>query len=350
MHKSYLLITAFLLFLPLVAQSADVQSKEEGKKEESMPVVKDEALIMRQKNFLHRVIDDVDKSISYMVEDIENFESRIDSIVLLEPEERDNDLSSIKGSYESHLKWLVKMKEAFELDYESYFIDGVSKRDWIKRCTVMVENYESFQIKAIKGLANYEKKRERLVYYLNRQRFLMVETQSLRNEIAALERKRDLLPTEESRLKSLRNKLWAYQVEMNALVSYKEEMYLHYLLLVEQLRDKRDWLSIKIEEYKVLSSLAMELDSGTVDAFRLKYKELIGVYEKEIALLKRKIDVTGNKDWSVTPYGEIREIERFEELTDYYKLMKSRYGDYKGLLGVQADGFRADMEMKRSRN
>ena len=65
-----------------------------------------------------------------------------------------------------------------------------------------------------------------------------------------------------------------------------------------------------------------------------------------MTLLKKKIDVMARKDWSITPYGEIREVERFEELMDYYKLMKSRYDDYKSLLAVQADGFRADMEMK----
>ena len=50
-----------------------------------------------------------------------------------------------------------------------------------------------------------------------------------------------------------------------------------------------------------------------------------------------------------TPFGEIREVERFEELIDYYSLMKSRYGDYKKLLDIKVDGFRADMVI-RNRN
>ncbi|MDH3973762.1 MAG: hypothetical protein OEV42_05730 [Deltaproteobacteria bacterium] len=346
MPKVCIIIAVFLLFLPLAAQSAEVRSKGEEEKRDATIAAKSGSFLMGQKNFLHRVIDDLDKSIHYMEEDIENLESRIGSITLLEPERRNKDLASIKSVYESHLKWLYKMKEAFKLDYDSYFADATAGKGWIKRCAIMVETYEKFRIKAKRTLANYEKKKERLIYFLNRQRFLMTETESLRNEIAAIEKRKGVIPPHENNLKSLKSKLWAYQVEMNAIALYKEEMYLHYLLLIEQLRDKRDWLSMKIEAYKVLSNLAPELVSAGGDDFRRRYGEVIETYEKGIAFLKGRADMTGKKDWSITPYGDIREVERFEELTGYYKGMKSRYDDYKRFLGAQADGFRADMEMK----
>lgn len=346
MNKAFLIITSFLIFIPLLAHSAD----DPLRKEKGKTVLKDESLLIRQKNFLQRIIEDMDKSIRYMTQDIENLESRIDSITLLEPKERNIDLSSIKDGYENHLKWLYKMKEAFEHDYESYFTDASDSNEWIGRCTQIVEGYQQFQTKAKRALANYEKKKVKLVYYLNRQRFLMTETESLRNEIAALESTGDNKPPDDNYLKSLRSKLRAYQIEMNAIAPYKEEMYLHFLLLIEQLREKRDWLNIKMDEYQSLENLAKELHSGEGDELKLKYRGVISVYEKERTLLKGKVDLMGAKDWSVTPYGDIREVERFEELIDYYKLMKSRYDDYRSLLDVQADGFRADMEMKHRRN
>ena len=122
MHKAYIIISSFLLFFPLVAQSADIQTTKEEKKEKARLVAKDEFSIIRQKNVLHRVIDDLDKSISYMEEDIDNFESRIDSLTLLEPIGRVTDLFSMKDAYERHLKWLYKMNEAFKIDFESYSI------------------------------------------------------------------------------------------------------------------------------------------------------------------------------------------------------------------------------------
>ncbi len=315
--------------------------------------LKDETLIIRQKNFLYTVIDDIDKSILYMAEDISDLESRIDSITLLEPVERDKDLSSIKSRYERHMKRLYKMKDFFEQAYNSYFTDAPNNGDWAKSCAEMLEYYQEFQKEVIKGLARYEKKKERLVYFLNRQRFLMTETEALRHEITQLEGEKDVseedLAQRESRLESLRRKLWAYQVEMNAIARYKEEMYLHYLLLIEQLRDKGDWLVMKIEEYQSLSNLAAALDSGSGEDFKPRYKAVISKYEKERSFLKVKIDVIGDKEWSVIPFGEIRDVERFEELADYYKLMKSRYADYKKHLDIKMDGFRADMVI-RNRN
>lgn len=315
--------------------------------------LKDETLIIRQKNFLYIVIDDIDKSILYMAEDISDLESRIGSITLLEPAERDKDLSSIKSRYERHMKRLYKMKDFFEQAYNSYFTDALNKGDWAKRFDEMLEYYEDFRKGAVKGLARYEKKKVRLVYFLNRQKFLMTETEALRHEIARLEAKKDVSEEDraqrESKLESLRRKLWAYQVEMNAIARYKEEMYLHYLLLIEQLRDKGDWLVMKIEEYQSLSNLAKALTSGSGDDSKPRYKAVISKYEKEIAFLKGKIDVMGDKEWSVVPFGEIRDVERFEELAVYYNLMKSRYGDYKKHLDIKMDGFRADMVI-RSRN
>ena len=315
--------------------------------------LKDETLIIRQKNFLYIVIDDIDKSILYMAEDISDLESRIGSITLLEPAERDKDMSSTKSRYERHMKRLYKMKDFFEQAYSSYFTDALNNGDWAKRFDEMVKYYEDFRKGAIKGLAHYEKKKVRLVYFLNRQRFLMTETEALRNEITRLEAKKDVseedLAKVESRLEYLRRKLWAYQVEMNAIARYKEEMYLHYLLLIEQLRDKGEWLVMKIEEYQSLSNLAAELDSGSGGDSKARYKAVISKYEKEISFLKGKIDVMGDKEWSVVPFGEIRDVERFEELADYYKLMKSRYGDYKKHLDIKMDGFRADMVI-RNRN
>jgi len=340
MNKPCLILTAVLLLIPLAGQGADIPPP----KIELKPTLQGEVSISRQKNFLYRLIDDLDKLISYMEEDIENLESRIDSIAIFESGTRDSDLTSIKAGYESHLKWLFKMKEAFQEGYDSYFTDGKKRRRWVAGTSAMVKGYENFQKRTVKALSHFKNKKVRLNYFLNRQKFLMTETEALRNEIAVIEK---MKTSDENYLMSLKNKLWAYQVEMNAIAPYKEEMYLHYLLLIDQLREKRDWLNMKIEEYKALENLAKDLHNDSEEDAPLRYGKLISLYEKGIILLKKKVDLMGAKDWSITPYGDIREVERFNELTDYYELMKSRYDGYKNLLSIQADGFRADMEMNK---
>jgi hypothetical protein len=119
---------------------------------------------------------------------------------------------------------------------------------------------------------------------------------------------------------------------------------MHYEALTDQIYDESEWLSLKMDEYRLLSDTAKRIVASDYEGSLSGMKQIISTYEREISFLERKIERIDRKRSRLPSTGDWKKMHFKDEALDYYERLKQKYSDYVHLLRVQIDGFRTDSE------
>jgi prefoldin subunit 5 len=303
--------------------------------------------IAREKQFLQRAVEELDKSQAYVQETIKGLEKQIEALEMLEPARRENDLGEFRDWYKNYANWLKAKAIAFETDLTRAFSAEPAPRGWTDRYDEMVKGYGrqagqlANKVRLLEKIRDKTKARILELQLVLENHEILVEQEKQRKRAEQRQPDRDrpvndqearfkILSDEESRL------LWS---ELRML----DEMPQHYEVLIELGRYELHWLSLKAADSDALNVVAKVIGNDSPAPIEDAYNGAIRTYEFDITSLGKKIEDLDRKRSSIVRTGTLATLERLEELSEYYGTMKKRYEHHIGWLGEQIGSYRADL-------
>ena len=133
--RTFFLLVIVLFLLPVHAgHGADPAPRRDT----SEPAKK---RVARERQFLYRVVEELNKSQEYVNDTIRGLEKQIDAIELLEPSRRESDLRAFLDWYQKYADWLRKNADDFEADLSRAYSEGPARRPGTDRYGEMTNGY-----------------------------------------------------------------------------------------------------------------------------------------------------------------------------------------------------------------
>jgi hypothetical protein len=303
----------------------------------------------RQGRFINDTLDDLNYSISLSAKDINRLSGLVDAMTPLEPPKREYDIRSLLDWYYRYSDWNKDMASECEDMLET----RPAYADLDSLYTGLADNNRSSEKEVNDMVRSYQAELNNLFRILDRRQFLNERLRSLHARLSEIEEKlKDRHPQDpqksrgEKKARSLKENISVVQTELISLVDIKEELLKHYVVMIEMGRDQAFWLGLKQGEYRLLSNLSKAAcTAGPNDTSRLAeaYRGLIRGYENETKRLGRKIDELDRKRSGVSQVGSFRDLDRSEELSDFYMDRRQRYTDYINRLETRIGGAETEL-------
>jgi hypothetical protein len=288
----------------------------------------------RQGRLIYDTLDDLNLSISLSAEDINMLRGLVDDMALLEPPKREYDIKGLLDWYYRYSEWNKEMAAECE--------DMLKNRRSYPGLSALYADIADNNRESKKELDDmvrgYQAELNNLFRIMDRRLFLIDRLNSLKARLSEFEEKSDRHHPQnseklqdEKKAKNIKVNIRVVQTELLSLVDIKEELLKHYVVMIEMARDQEFWLGLKQGEYLMLANLSETVGmSVSNDSTRLEegYSGLIQGYENEIKRLDRKIDELDRKRSGVSQVGSYRDLDRSEELSDFYMDRRQRYSDY----------------------
>lgn len=335
------LVLAFLLSWAAFA-GAEMPSKPDI----SDPVKK---RIAREKQFLQRAVEELDKSQAYVQETIKDLEKQIDALEMLGPARRESDLREFRDWYRNYANWLKAKAAAFEADLTRAYSAEPAPRGWADRYDEMVQGYGRLAGQLAGEVRHLEKTRDKTKRRIQELQLILdnhevlVEQEKLRKRSEQRQTDRDMPANDrEARFKILSD------VEAGLLRSelrMLDEMPQHYEVLIELGRNELHWMLLKSADSDAMNVVAKVIGSDALAPIEDAYNGAIRAYEYDIFSLSRKIAEIDRKRSTIVPTGTLTTLERLEELSEQYGTMKVRYEHHIAWLEEQISCYRADLVM-----
>jgi hypothetical protein len=97
--------------------------------------------VEREKRFLFRAVEDLDKSLLYVTEMMDGLDRQMDGMQLLEPARRETDLRGLLDWYYSYATWLSEYRAEFDADITGAFSGEKTTKGWTERYAAMARGY-----------------------------------------------------------------------------------------------------------------------------------------------------------------------------------------------------------------
>jgi len=343
---SILLIT----FLPVLWAPAAVAA-DASKKIDASELPK--RSVERERQFLSRVVEDLNKSQEYVQATIRGLEKQIDAVDILEPAGRERDISTFLEWYRSYAEWLGNNRSDFEEDLSAAYSDdegGVVRED---ACYSIVDGYVKLGSQLDQQVAHLDKVNDRTIQRMAELRTALVYILSAtfieernRDKRQGQEKKQDQPDRhrEKDELYERYKDITDSQIAMMQLeLKNLDELQKHFIVLLEMGRLERYWISREAFDYEALGQLARYIGRDAPDAIEEADNRMIRQYESDMAYFKGKVEDISRARARVVPAGSLKTIDRLEELTENYDRMKSRYEHHMTWLSEQAGAYRADI-------
>ncbi len=341
-----LIVFGLIISLPLLSASAasGAEAKDAAKRS-----------VERERQFLSRVVDEMNKSQGYVQETVKSLEKQIAAVDVAEPASREKDISSFLEWYRSYTDWLGSSGSDFEEDLSEAYSDeegGVVEAD---RCYSIVDGYVRLGSQLDEHVAHLDKLNNRTIQRMAELRSALdyvlstafVEARN-RDRNQGSEKKQDQADRDRRKEKDERyerykditeSQIAMMQLELKTL----DELQKHFIVLLEMGRMERNWIARKAFEYEALGQLARHVGRDAPDAIEEADNRMIKQYESDIAYFKSKVEDISRARARVVPAGSLKTIDRMEELSEIYDQMKSRYENHITWLSEQSGAYRADI-------
>jgi cell division protein FtsB len=337
------LIILFIMALPVLSTPAHSAADALAKIEASEQA---ERRIERERQFLYRAVDDLNRSQGYVQATMRGLERQISAIGILEPSSRERDVGSLLEWYRSYAEWIGSIAADHEEDLSRAYTDGQGSFIRADRYYALVDGYTRLGLQLDEQADQLRKLNERTeerigrlrqaVDYLSSAAFLEERSRRKKRSRPDTDRRRDELYELYKDITD--HEIAAMQVELRNL----DELQKHYGLLTEMVRMERSWISRKTGDYEVLGLLAGTVGKDAPVSIEESIILTIKKYESDIAYFKRKIDDVSRARARIVPSGTLRSLDRMEELSDNYDQVKFRYEHHVTWLAEQVGVYRAD--------
>jgi hypothetical protein len=323
--------------------------------------------IAREREFLYRAVDELNRSQGYVLDTMRLSEKMIYAAYLIEPSGKERDRRTFREWYQAYEELFRNNAADFEADLSRAYSDKAGdsiKPDQydllIDGCTRMGSQLEE-QVSHFEKISTATEDRIRglrqALEYFSSPAFLEKmrrnekppqpegdrhtedknsnkkpsQTESDRHSKELYDRHKDITDAEIAMM----------HIELKNL----EEIERHYGAFIEMGRMELFWISRKGGDYEALSRLAGAIGSNAPVSIEEASNRLIKIYESDITYFKKKIDDLSRAQDRLVPTGTMRTLDLREALSENYDQMKNRYDHHITWLAEQVGAYRADIIM-----
>ncbi len=339
--RTFFLLTIVLFFMPIHAsQGADRAQRSDA----SEPAKK---WIARERQFLYRAVEELNRSQEYVKDTMSGLEKQIDAIELLEPSRREKDLRDLLDWYQTYADWLKSNTDDFEADLSRAYSEEPLRRTGPDRYAGMTSGYTRWGSQLGEQTARLEKVNDRI-----EQRIAGLRRALEYIDSAAFREEKDRDKKQRQNDRDRRNddlyEQYKYLTDVDIIKMQQElrnlgDQQKHLAILIELGRMELSWLALKADDSAALSTVARAINSDAPAPIEEACSRVIKAYESDIAYLKRKVEDMDRMHARIAPTGTLRTLDRNEELAGYYDRMKSRYEHHISWLKEQIGAYRADV-------
>lgn len=296
--------------------------------------------VEREKRFLFRAVEDLDRSLSYVTDIMDGLDRQIDGMQLLEPARRENDLRGLQDWYYNYASWLGEYRAQFEADIADVFSGERGPKGWTERHAAMGRGYGQFS-------GDLQKNVNRLEYDKSEVEMRLADMRSRINYLNdLLDRDKDYRGRDkdhhdrDDRRQSGRDRpdkaldekdRERWTVEIARLVSEIqgfENLLRHLEALIELGKYELHWVYRKAGQCAALNEVARAIERSGRASRDDVYDRVIRNYESDIAFFRQKIDDIDRKRSRITRTGTLQTLDRLDDLSEYYNKIKRRYENH----------------------
>lgn len=260
---------------------------------------------------------------------------RLDAVLPLEAPKRGGDLRSFIGWYDDYLYRLHELGNDVEREYGRLTAGGDINRELLKTYGQrLVQGHRELDQGLRETVSLFQREEAHLRQLIRHRQLIDQRHAQLVDQLSGVENRlrdqqRGVHRQEDQReANSLRDLISHLRQEMLVTPTVREDTLAHYEGIIIQAKAEREWLQLKLKEFQSLEAL-LSLPEGEGRRFMARlegrFRQLIMVYEKEAADLKRKIDQLDEQRAAVVPFGSLRELDKARELWDNYLAQKRKF-------------------------
>ncbi|HEY6012301.1 MAG TPA: hypothetical protein VIX18_12630 [Nitrospirota bacterium] len=314
--------------------------------------------IDRERQFLLRLVDDLNRSQGYVQMMVNALEKHIGAVDIPDPSKREQDGVSFLEWYRSYAEWLGSSIDDREEDLSRAYSEGSAEIVTPDYCEPLLTGYQRLGSELEQRITQVEKNRDRALQriaglrsaldFISSAAFIEERKKERENKQNPQSRhdKHDRHGDERyERYKDITdNDIAMMQLELKDL----EELQKHFIVLLEMGRMELFWISRKIGDYEALGQLANVIGRDAPRSLEDASDRMIKHYDADIAYFKRKSDDISGLRGRLVPAGSLRTLDRIEDLAENYEQMKSRFEHHKAWLAEQVGAYRADIVVLRN--
>lgn len=285
----------------------------------------------RERRLAQGMLDDLNAASAVVLEEVEDLERRITTILPLESPRREAGLSELLDLYYGYLGAIDEYLAETEEDLAEP--DGATARI-ADRYSDLANDSRDVASRFREEVKVLDRELQRLVYLLERRRDLEAQLAVQKERLARIEERlaEDGLP-EVRRKEQERHhdeagaRVRILQDELRALADIDEGLLKHYAVLIEQGKGETEWLTLLADRYEAFRSFV----ESTLQGFRPRrledsaHRELIRFCEAQISRLTRQQQALDRREERVSAAGSLRDLDRSRELSAIYDRFSDRY-------------------------
>jgi hypothetical protein len=336
-------------FFPLMAAFLLISASAPGAEPPAKPVAQDslKKRIEREQAFLLRAVEELDKSLTYVMETMAILEDGPGAADALEPKRLTSDAAEFLDWYQTHTGWLGGMAAEFQADLAASYSREGAGTAWTARYEEIAKGYQKLagqlggKIRELDAALGKIEARILKLKQAVQERRLLVEKDDL--ELA-----KELWPSyrdwpygsREAVYKDLtEEEVGRFRYELTALGEQQKQLE----VLAELGKYELIWISLKVGDSVALEAVARAIGDGADGPLRNACRDAVRTYESDVASLGRAADEIDRKLAGITPTGTMKMLDLFEVLSRHYRKMKDRYERHIEWLKGQMGGYRADL-------
>ncbi len=338
--------------LLLIAAPAAPPGAEPASKPAAIDAMKKR--MSREKMFLLRAAEDLDRSRAFVKETITALTEQTDAADVLEPRKIRSDLGDLQDWYQKYAVWLGGMAAELEADLAEHFSRQEAGPGWTIRYEEMTKGYQRLAEQLAGKVRELDAAQGKIEARMGKLK-QAVQDRRLLVEKDDLELAKELWPTYrdkhydhgEAAYKDLTDaEVDLFRYELRSLGEQQK----HREVLAELGHYELSWLSLKIQDSAALDGVARAIEGGATGPLVEACRGAIRTYESDMATLRRKVGEIDGKRAGMTQTGTFKILDLLEDLARYYENMKSRYERHIEWLRGQIGSYQADLaELGRDR-
>ena len=339
--RTFFLLMIVLFLMPIHAS----QGADRAQRSDASESVKKR--VARERQFLYRAVEELNKSQEYVKDTMSGLEKQIDAIELLEPSRREKDLRDFLDWYQTYADWLKGNTDDFEADLSNAYSEEPMRRPGPDRYAGMTDGYTRLGSQLGEQIARLEKASDRIEHRIEglKRELEYIDSAAFREEKNRDKKQRQI---ERDRRDDDLYDRYKYLTDVDIIKMQQDLRNLgnqqkHLAILIELGRMELRWLALKADDSAALSSVARAIGGDAPAPIEDACSRLIKTYESDIVQLRRKVEDIDRMRARLAPTGTLRTLDRIEELSGYYERMKSRHEHHIAWLREQIGAYRADL-------
>jgi hypothetical protein len=317
-RRTFFLLTIVLFFMPIHASQGADRAQRSDASEAAKKVT------ARERQFLYRAVEELNKSQEYVTGTISGLEKQIDAIELLEPSRREKDLRDLLDWYQAYADWLKSNTDDFEADLSRAYSEEPLRRTGPDRYAGMAIGYTRVGAQLGEQIARLEKTNDRIEQRIEGLRRALEYIDS-----AAFREERDRDKKQRQSDRDRRNddlyEQYKYLTDVDIIKMQQElrslgDQQKHLSVLIELGRMELSWLALKADDSAALSIVARAINSDAPALIEEASSRMIKTYESDIVSFRRKVEDVDRMRARIAPTGTLTATQGWPSDTHGWEL------------------------------